>query len=182
MVGTLAIRSVLARVPVGALELPLTCDSWRRLRRYPRVAFEEPEPRQAAATRGADTQPISQTFLKIDQQVSEFSPIRNASPCGSALASRGRCPAALDFWRQDKAVGNLRVAPAGVIPAVRGGLITHDLAVVHRHPHAVELELELSGLSIVAGSDWPAVVLAAALFGPPDCGGRRTSHEQGRGW
>ena len=71
--------------------------------------------------------------------------------------------AALDFRREDKAVGNLRVAPAGVVSAVGGGLVTHDLAVVHRHPHAVELELELAGLGIVAGSDWPAVVLAAAL-------------------
>ena len=42
-------------------------------------------------------------------------------------------------------------------------MVTHDLAVVHRHPHAVELELELAGLGIVAGFDWPAVVLAAAL-------------------
>ena len=96
--------------------------------------------------------------------------------------------AALDFRREDKAVRNLRVAPAGVVSAVRGGLVTHDLAVVHRHPHAVELELELAGLGIVAGSDWPAVVLAAALpagwtaeFGEPVMSEGRTGERQGYG-
>ena len=81
------------------------------------------------------------------------------------LAQRGRHPflGGLGFWWEYEAVGEVWVAPAGVVLAVGGELFAHDLVVVDGHPHAVESELELAGLGIVAGLYRPAVVLAATL-------------------